>query len=81
MGFGPPRTADSGHVTLPQNLPVASPQVTISIPHGAEFDAQSITLSDGLMFTPGEWPAEIMDSMAWSSQFFGPMQPFRIGDE
>ncbi|KAL1845143.1 hypothetical protein VTK73DRAFT_1039 [Phialemonium thermophilum] len=31
-------------------------------------------LPDGVLLTPNHWPAEIVDSMAWSAQFFGAMQ-------
>ena len=35
---------------------------------------QHISLSEGVVPIPQDWPAEIVDSMAWSAQFSGAVQ-------
>lgn len=58
------------------------PYATLSASHTAlttrghipSLDGQDASVSDFSFTTPSAWPAEIMDSMAWSVQFFGAVQ-------
>ncbi|KAF5232139.1 hypothetical protein FANTH_13136 [Fusarium anthophilum] len=42
--------------------------------HIPSLDGQDASLSEFSYTTPSAWPAEIVDSMAWSVQFFGAVQ-------
>lgn len=42
--------------------------------HIPSLDGQDASLSEFSFTTPSAWPAEIVDSMAWSVQFFGAVQ-------
>ncbi|KAF5707185.1 transcriptional activator acu-15 [Fusarium mundagurra] len=42
--------------------------------HIPSLDGQDASVSDFSFTTPSAWPAEIVDSMAWSVQFFGAVQ-------
>ena len=48
-----------------------------ALPHNVLAAGQAVPVADSnanAMPTPSAWPAEIVDSMAWSAQFFGTVQ-------
>lgn len=77
MGFAPPTSRQRGEpadTLIPQSLHATNAPVTINASDCTSLEDQGISLSEGFMFASDEWPAEIVDSMTWSSQFFGPIQ-------
>ncbi|KAF5263671.1 hypothetical protein FOXYS1_5580 [Fusarium oxysporum] len=62
-------TSEPPYATLP-----ASHTALTSRGHIPNLDGQDASVSDFSFTTPSAWPAEIMDSMAWSVQFFGAVQ-------
>ncbi len=74
MGFAPPNSRQKGEsvdTMISQILHgTNAPALPVQNPDYASLDNQGISLSDGFLVAPDEWPAEIVDSMAWSSQFF-----------
>ncbi|KAH7481182.1 hypothetical protein FOMA001_g8935 [Fusarium oxysporum f. sp. matthiolae] len=62
-------TSEPPYATLP-----ASHTALTTRGHIPSLDGQDASVSDFSFTTPSAWPAEIMDSMAWSVQFFGAVQ-------
>ncbi|KAF4498475.1 transcriptional activator acu-15 [Fusarium agapanthi] len=61
-------TSEPPYATLPSHTALTTRS------HIPSLDGQDASLSEFSYTTPSAWPAEIVDSMAWSVQFFGAVQ-------
>jgi hypothetical protein len=59
---------------ISQNAPPASNTASASKVPIHSLDERDASVPDFSFTTPSAWPAEIVDSMAWSVQFFGAVQ-------
>jgi hypothetical protein len=66
---------DATMATEPPYAALPAPHTALTTRgHIPSLDGQDASVSDFSFTTPSAWPAEIVDSMAWSVQFFGAVQ-------
>lgn len=72
--YPPSQVQDFDSSNISQNaLPTSSTASASKVPVPS-LDEQDASMSDFSFTTPSAWPAEIVDSMSWSVQFFGAVQ-------